>query len=271
MKKKILLILLLAVYGFTLELQKANIYNKSKHNVKGWYMSEKLDGIRAYWNGKTLLSKNANKIYAPKWFIDNLPPFELDGELWTKRGDFENIQNIVLDTEPSETWGNITYNIFEIPNKKGDISKRLKKLKEWLQVNPSSYIKIVPQVVCKNENHLEEFLKEMLEKKAEGVMLKNPFLEYESIKKERSNNLLKVKTFFDDEAIVISHNYKDGRLKSLVLKLENGKTFNLGNGFSIQDRLNPPKVGETVTFKYYGFTKNGKPKFASFLRVRKGE
>ena len=54
-------------------------------------MSEKLDGIRAYWDGKELLSKNGNKIYAPTWFLHNLPPFEIDGELWTKRDDFENI------------------------------------------------------------------------------------------------------------------------------------------------------------------------------------
>jgi DNA ligase-1 len=45
----------------------------------------------------------------------------------------------------------------------------------------------------------------------------------------------------------------------------------LGGGFKKEDRLNPPKIGEFVTFKYYGFTKNGKPKFASFLRVREVE
>lgn len=75
------------------ELQKAKNYDNSKHNITNWYMSEKLDGIRAYWNGKELLSKNGNKIYAPSWFTKDFPPFELDGELWTKREDFENIQN----------------------------------------------------------------------------------------------------------------------------------------------------------------------------------
>ncbi len=55
------------------------------------------------------------------------------------------------------------------------------------------------------------------------------------------------------------------------MKIENNVIFNLGGGFSDNERLNPPKTGDIVTFKYYGFTKNAKPKFASFLRVRKKE
>jgi len=60
-------------------------------NITGWVMSEKLDGIRAYWNGKNLLTRSGKIIYAPKWFTKNYPPFPIDGELWSKRGDFENI------------------------------------------------------------------------------------------------------------------------------------------------------------------------------------
>lgn len=100
-------------------------------------------------------------------------------------------------------------------------------------------------------------------------MLKNPNLEYFN---GRNENLLKVKTFYDDEALVIGHNFnKDGKLKSLILKQNNGIIFNLGGGFSDTQRVNPPKINDVVTFKYYGFTKNGKPKFASFLRIREKE
>ena len=231
-------------------------------------MSEKLDGIRAYWDGKELLSKNGNKIYAPIWFINNLPPFELDGELWTKRDDFENIQNIVLDINPSLKWEEITYNIFEIPNTKGNFEERLKKLEQWLIKNPSKNIKIIPQIKCKNQEHLEKYLQELINKKAEGIIIKNPNIDYFS---GRSDEVLKVKKFEDMEGQVIGHNYKDKKFKSLKIKLEDGVVFNLGGGFSHKERLNPPKVGDIVTFKYYGFTKNDKPKFASFLRVRKEE
>ena len=265
---KLLMLLFIFIYLNSQELEKAKNYDNSKHNITNWYMSEKLDGIRAYWNGKELLSKNGNKIYAPNWFTKDFPPFELDGELWTRRDDFESIQNIVLDTNPSSKWEEITYNIFEVPNAKGNFEERLKKLEQWLVKNPNKNIKIIPQIKCKNQEHLEIYLKELLDKKAEGIILKNPNKDYFQ---GRSDDILKVKKFFDDEGLVIGHNYKNGKFKSLKLELKNKVIFNLGGGFSNEQRLNPPKIGEIVTFKYYGFTKNQKPKFASFLRIRNKE
>ncbi len=266
---KILMLLFIFIYLNSQELQKAKNYDNSKHNITNWYMSEKLDGIRAYWNGKELLSKNGNKIYAPSSFTKDFPPFELDGELWTKRDDFESIQNIVLDTNPSSKWEKITYNIFEVPNEKGNFDKRLEKIKSWLDKNPNKIIKIIPQLICKNETDLNIYLKELLDKKAEGIILKNPNLEYFT---GRSENILKVKKFYDDEGLVIGLNYsKNGEFKSLKLKLNNGIIFNLGGGFSDIQRKEPPKIGNIVTFKYYDLTKNNKPKFASFLRIRKKE
>ena len=266
---RFLILFFLFIYLNSQELQKAKNYDNSKHTITNWYMSEKLDGIRAYWNGKELLSKNGNKIYTPNWFIKDFPPFELDGELWTKRDDFENIQNIVLDTNPSLKWEKITYNIFEVPNEKGNFDKRLEKIKSWLDKNPNKFIKIIPQLICKNENDLNIYLKELLDKKAEGIILKNPNLEYFT---GRSENILKVKKFYDDEGLVIGLNYSNnGEFKSLQLKLNNGIIFNLGGGFSDIQRKNPPQIGDIVTFKYYDLTKNNKPKFASFLRIRKKE
>lgn len=266
---KVLLTLFLFInFAFALNLQKPSTY-EDYIDISNWYMSEKLDGIRAYWDGKELFSKNKNKIFAPSWFTKDFPPFPLDGELWTKRGDFENIQSIVLSQQESKDWENITYNIFEIPNANGNFKTRLHFLENYLKKNPNRYIKIIPQIVCKDKNHLNKFLKELLENGAEGVIIKNPNLSYET---GRTNNSLKVKEFLDDEGKVIAHNFnKDGSFKSLKIELKNKTVFNLGGGFKKEDRLNPPKIGKFVTFKYYGLTKNGKPKFASFLRVREVE
>lgn len=265
---RIFIIFLIIINLYSIELQKPKIYDPQKHEIKNWYMSEKLDGIRAYWDGKNLLSKNGNKIYAPKWFTKDFPKFELDGELWTKRDDFENIQSIVLDKEPSLKWKEITYNIFEVPNAKGDFDKRLSIIKKYLKINPIEHMKIVSQINCENEQHLEEYLQELINKKAEGIIIKNPKMDYFY---GRSDQILKVKKFQDDEGIVIGRNYNDGKFKSLIIKLANGVIFNLGGGFSDKERLNPPKLKDQITFKYYGFTKNNKPKFASFLRIRKRE
>src|SRR5262245_58339892 len=51
-------------------------------NLAGWWMSEKLDGFRAYWDGQKFISRLGNLIHAPDWFMAGLPDVPLDGELW---------------------------------------------------------------------------------------------------------------------------------------------------------------------------------------------
>lgn len=269
--KLIILFLSLFLYSFSqdmqLEIQKPKTY-KGNEDIKDWLMSEKLDGIRAYWNGKELLTRRGKKIYSPSWFLKNFPKFELDGELYTKRADFENIQNIVMDKNPSKDWEKITYNIFEVPNTKGDFLERLKKAKNWFKKNPNSYIKIIKQIKIEKKEDLNSFLEEIILKKGEGVIVKDPRQNYHT---GRSAHILKVKKAADMEGEVVGINIseKSGVLKSLIIELENGVIFNLGTGFSRKERENPVKIGGIITFKYYGFTKNGIPKFASFLHVRK--
>jgi DNA ligase-1 len=268
MKKNILIYILL-IYSLGLakeiSLQKPKVY-KGYENIKGWYMSEKLDGIRGYWSGKHLFTKNGYIINAPKWFTKEFPPFELDGELWTKRGDFENIQSIVLDDNPSEQWREIVYKVFEVPHQEGNLTQRLKLAKKYISKN----INIIEQIKCKNRDHLESFLKEIETLGGEGVIIKDASLAYFT---GRKPYILKVKSFQDMEGEVIGINNGKGKFKNLMgsvtIKLQNGVVFRLGGGFKISDRKNPPYIGSIITFKYYGFTKNGKPKFASFMRTRK--
>ncbi len=48
----------------------------------GWWLSEKLDGVRAYWDGQQFWSRLGNLYHAPGWFVAGLPNVPLDGELW---------------------------------------------------------------------------------------------------------------------------------------------------------------------------------------------
>jgi DNA ligase-1 len=261
----VLFVFIVTLFGF--EVQKPKVYDEQ--NISGWYMSEKLDGIRGYWDGKKLRTKNGNEIFAPQYFIKNFPPFALDGELWSKRDDFEFVQNTVLDKTPSKDWAKITYNIFEVPDTKGDFLNRLEKAKKWFEKHPNKYINIIKQIKCKDGNHLQNFLNTIISLNGEGVIVKDGSKEYHT---GRSPHILKVKKAQDMEGEVVGHNLRqDESLKSLQIKLQNGVVFNLGTGFSEDERLSPPKIGSIVTFKYYGFTKNGKPKFASFMRVRNKE
>jgi DNA ligase-1 len=234
-------------------------------NISGWVMSEKLDGIRAYWDGKQLISRGGRYIHAPDWFIKAFPPFEVDGELWSRRGDFENISSIVRDTEPSKAWKEITYCIFEVPHQKGTLQERLLHVKPY----ESSYLKLLEQIKIESKNDLITFLKEVESRGGEGVVVRDPQAPYIA---QRTNRALKVKSFYDDECQIINYNDGKGKYTNLIgsftCKMKNGVTFKVGSGLSDDLRRNPPQIGTVITFKYQGFTKYGKPRFPVFLRVR---
>jgi DNA ligase-1 len=234
-------------------------------NITGWVMSEKLDGIRAYWDGQKLISRGGKVIHAPKWFTKSYPPFEIDGELWTKQGDFENISSIVRDKIPSDQWKKITHNIFEVPHVKGDLFERLEKVKPY----EGKYIRIIPQIKIKNKQALKDFLKSVEKKGGEGVVVRDPNAAYIA---KRTSKALKVKSFLDAECKVMALNNGKGKYRNLLgslrCELPNGTQFKIGSGFSDNERKHPPKIGDIVTFKYKEFTKYGKPRFPVFLRIR---
>lgn len=251
-----------------LHLQKARSYT-GKEDIKGWAMSEKLDGIRGYWDGRRLLTRKGLPLHPPPWFIKNFPAFELDGELWSKQGDFEFIQSVVLDAEPGPGWGKINYHIFEVPNQKGTFFHRLARAKEWFKSHPAPHVKVIRQTLIQDRSDLDRFFLEVTSRGGEGVIVKKPNIPYHT---GRSAHVLKVKKARDMDGLVIGINEGNGKYEnamgSLTLKLENGVIFKLGTGFTDRVRNNSPAVGTIVTFKYHGFSKNGVPKFASFLRVR---
>jgi len=234
-------------------------------NTTNWVMSEKLDGIRAYWDGAQLLSRGGKVIHAPKWFTKEYPSFEIDGELWSKRGDFENISSIVRDKTPSEEWNQIKHYIFEVPNAKGGLFERLAKVKLY----EGKVIQILPQILIKDKYHQDEFLKEIESKNGEGIVVRDPDAEYIN---KRTSKALKVKSFHDMECII--KGYTDGRGKyvglvgAIICQLPNQITFKIGSGLDNDFRKNPPKIGTLITFKYQNFTKYGKPRFPVYLRIR---
>lgn len=236
-------------------------------NVSGWLMSEKLDGVRAYWDGKKLVSRGGNVFKTPAWFTKDFPPFEIDGELWSKRDNFDNISGIVRRQTPHSAWGELTYNIFEVPHQKGGLQKRLKVLEIYLKNNPNKYIKILEQISCIDKNHLAAFLKEIEAKGGEGVVIRDANTSYIN---KRSSKALKVKSFNTQECEIVGYNKGKGKYEnsvgSLKCKLKNEKIINIGSGLSDELRDNPPKIGVMISFKHQGLTKYKKPRFPVFLK-----
>ncbi len=235
-------------------------------DLTGWVMSEKLDGVRAYWDGKQLLSRGGKIIHAPKWFSKDFPPFEVDGELWTHRKDFENISSIVRDKTPTKAWHQISYNIFEVPHAQGNLFTRLAKVKPY----ESQRLKIIPQIPIVSQEAMLAHLHSIESKGAEGLVVRDPLAPYIN---KRTAKALKVKSFLDDECKVVGYTKGRGKflgmMGALKCELSCGVSFKIGSGFTKKERQNPPAIGSLVTFKYKEFTKYKKPRFPIFLRVRK--
>jgi len=263
---KLLSLTLISTTLFSNSTPKLLLLNTYKdQDTTKWVMSEKLDGIRAYWNGKELLSRSGKKIHAPKWFTKDYPKFEIDGELWTKRGDFENISSIVRDKIPSSKWSEIKHYIFEVPNAKGGLFQRLEKVKPY----ENEYIKILPQIIIRNIEHQKSYFLDIINNNGEGIVVRDPKSLYIN---KRTSKALKVKNFKDTECEIIG--YTDGKGKyldkvgAIVCQLSNKITFKIGSGMNDKFRNNPPKIGTKITFKYQNMTKYNKPRFPIYLRIR---
>ncbi|MFH4893382.1 DNA ligase [Vibrio diabolicus] len=239
-------------------------------DVSEYWYSEKLDGICAYWTGQHLVTRNGNRIYAPDWFIDSLPDYPLDGELWAGRGNFHLVQQTVLDKTPVESaWRNIDFMIFDMPYSAGDYRKRYYNIKDLVLEVDQAHIKYVEHRAIQNEAHLFAQLDKISISDGEGVMLRKVSSRYQA---GRGSDLLKLKRYADDEALVVGYKPGTGRLLgmmgAMLVRLPDGTEFYIGSGFTDEVRRQPPKIGSTITFRYNGFTHNGKPRFARFLRER---
>ncbi len=239
-------------------------------DVSGWLMSEKLDGVRGYWDGSRLVSKNGNIFYPPAEFVRDLPPFPVEGELWGGRGTFEQTVAIVKKETPHNGWLQLKLAIFDVPEAPGSFTQRIAKAKQWFTAHPSSYAFVIPQITVGNPAELQQYLTEIEKLGGEGLIVRKPDALYAA---GRSTEILKVKNYQDAEATVIAHlpgaGRNTGRLGALLVKLDDGRQCRIGGGFSDAERESPPPIGAVITFKFYGKYQSGLPKFPSFLRVRK--
>jgi DNA ligase-1 len=250
----------------------ANVYHPGV-NLQEYWVSEKLDGVRAYWDGEKLWSRGGHVYAAPDWFTAQFPSHPLDGELWNGRGRFAELSGVVRKAQPvDEEWRQVRFHVFDLPVPEKVFEQRYRQLKQLVESSGSPYLKLVEQRSVANHDELKARLEQVISAGAEGLMLKRRNSLYRA---GRSDDLLKVKTHEDAEATVVGHlpgNGKyEGLMGSLEVELANGRRFRIGTGFSDADRRNPPTVGAVITFRYRGFTATGLPRFASFLRVRNDE
>ncbi len=248
----------------------AKKFDPAKHNVDGWMVSEKLDGMRAYWNGEALVTRSGKPINAPAWFIETLPADqELDGELFVGRGEFQATVSVCRKKNPVDSeWATITYMVFDVPSAPGAFSERYEVMVE-LCGTLADHVVCVEHWTAETTADVAPLLTKFEKVGAEGLMLRDPASLYE---RKRSATLLKVKSFLDSDATIVGHQggggKHEGRMGALLCVLDDGTNFAVGTGFSDKQRENPPAVGERIIFSYFELTKAGVPRFPAYIGIR---
>lgn len=257
------------VQGGQFDLSLANVY-RGEVDLAHYWVSEKLDGVRARWDGEALYSRRGNRFNAPGWFVAGFPEVALDGELWMGRGTFEILSGAVRRQTPDDqSWRRIRFMVFDLPESSAPFDQRLVELRAILDGAPPSRIALVRQFRVSGEAELMAALDRVVAEGGEGLMLRDGRSRYRG---GRNDDLLKLKTYEDAEAVVVGHLPGKGKfagmMGSLLVETPDGHRFRIGTGFSDAERRDPPPVGATVTYQYTGRTANGIPRFASFLRIR---
>ena len=250
----------------------AHTYDKGKHTIDNWWWSEKLDGVRALFNGKDLLTRNGKKLNCHPLWTRKLPMnLSLDGELFLDRGKFNHVVSIVRRNAPTHHWLDIHYAVFDSPSLPGTYAERYARLKEMKEAGElPTFLHIMEQHPITQYTNLEDEMAKVLALNGEGIMVRNPTMAYET---GRSHNLLKIKGVEDHDAQVIGvipgEGKHEGKMGALLCRMENGVEFKVGTGFNDTERLMTecPSVGDFVRFKCQEFTQTGKPRFPIFLNV----
>jgi len=239
-------------------------------NPSGFLVSEKLDGVRAFWDGQTLRFRSGRVIAAPAWFTAALPKQALDGELWLGRGRFDELSGMVRRATPLDAdWHQVKYMIFDLPQAPEPFSERAQHIPSVVAQANQPWLQAVPQQRVVDTAALQRLLKQTVAQGGEGLVLHRAIALWSP---GRSDMLLKLKPQSDEDARVVGHLPGKGRhagsLGALLLEMPDGQRFALGTGFTDAQRKAPPAVGAVVTYRFRDRTPKGLPRFASFLRVR---
>lgn len=244
----------------------------------GYYVSTKYDGWQVLWNGKTrtLTSHTGSVVFdAPEWWVKFLPnQYSIAGELIIPGKQAAKVSSLRNKSNPD--WATALFMVFDIL---GTVSvpfeKRTEKLQKIVQKscagNPKCPLRYVEQVKLDSVQAIFQYYKDVVyDHGGQGIVLTRPTGFYVPGGK-RTADRVKLKRREDTEGRVVGYNMNGPLLKSLLVKMDNGVTFNLGIGFTHEERENYLKhfpLGTLVKFSYRELTDSGVPKQARFVQHR---
>ncbi len=239
-------------------------------DVREYWVSEKLDGVRGRWDGHQLWARSGESIDPPAWFTAGWPAQPMDGELWIARGRFDAISTLVRAPGVGGTgWRAVHLMVFDLPGDRGPFERRVLHIRALIAMTRNGSLRAIPQFRVGSRAELDARLRSVVAAGGEGLVLQHRDALYTP---GRSATLLKYKPYDDTEARVVAYTPGQGKyagqLGALIVRRPDGLQFRLGSGFSDAERAHPPSLGSDVTYRYNGLTAKGTPRFARFMRVR---
>ncbi len=237
-------------------------------DISGYLVSEKLDGVRARWDGRRLLTRAGNRIDAPAWFTAGWPAQPIEGELWIARGKFQQVSDLARALQmDADAWRRVRFMAFDLPASTHPFASRTRELRVLVEQVGSPRLQRIAQLHFSNRAQVDAWLDAVTSGGGEGLMLHHALARYQA---GRTDQLLKYKRWDDAEARVVGYRPGKGKYTGMVgaLLVEDGhgRRFALGSGLRDADRARPPAIGAQVTFRYNGLTAKGTPRFARYQR-----
>ena len=288
----------------TFDVALANAYNDQTSKKvdwnDNWYVSRKLDGVRCL----TIIDDSGNVNFfsragKPFLTLDSLKPsiqklgltnMVLDGEIcMTDKDGNEDFQGIIKEIKRKDhTIENPVYFMFDLLTQKEFddkisetiLSDRLTTLRSYV-LEGDKFIKVLDQKLG-SDRHLENMMEISKNEGWEGLMLRKD----DTYQGKRSNDILKVKKFFDDEYVVVDLENAVNRvivegkevdelmLKNVVIE-HKGNRVQVGSGFSHEQKRyffeNPNEIlGKTITVQYFEETTDQNGEHSLRFPVMKG-
>jgi ATP-dependent DNA ligase len=284
-----------------------DVSDKHLNNNAPYIVMPKLDGVRcmAWLPGKgkevVLRSRSGQEYFNFESIRKSLQeyndkakskPYWFDGEIICRDQEgainFQMLQHSIHRDDATEI-GKLEYIVFDAYGTKDpaldvdSFSYRLKKAGQYVKEAKLDNVFIVESMEDSDVNmplyghpdarkNIMTLAKTFVDKGYEGLMLRSS---QHAGKLKRSNYVMKVKFFLDDEAKVVDIVEGKGRLVGtlgkFVCKHKNGKTFDCGSGLSDAQRKkywNKNVIGKMITYKYFETTDDGLPRFPIFKAFR---
>jgi DNA ligase-1 len=155
----------------------------------GWFVSEKYEGCRAFWDGEQFWTRDGNLVPAPDWFTNEIPKgIQLDGEIWRGRGQFQLARCAV---QYGHFDGHERFLVFDAPRARGNWRERITAAAQVINDRSAIACTVAWQVIQSREQ-LRTIFERIQSLGGEGVVIRNPKItRYET---GYTMNMLKIKT-----------------------------------------------------------------------------